>query len=92
MGANIGTTTTAILASFATGNPLAVTIAFVHFLFNIIGVLFIYSIDICRKIPIRLAKSLGDLAFRKRRYALFYVVGVFFVIPGILIAISKLFR
>lgn len=90
MGANIGTTTTAILASFATGNPAAITIAFVHFLFNVIGVLFIYPIKIFRAIPINLAKSLGNLAFHKRRYAFIYVLIVFFIVPGLLIFISKI--
>lgn len=90
LGANIGTTTTAILASFATGNPAAITIAFVHFLFNVIGVLFIYPIKIFRTIPINLAKNLGNLAFHKRRYAIFYVLIVFFIVPGLLIFISKI--
>ncbi len=92
MGANIGTTTTAILASFATGNVAAITIAFVHFLFNIIGVLCIYPIKIFRTIPIALAKGLGNLAFRKRRYALAYVVGLFFVLPTLLIVISRMIK
>lgn len=90
MGANIGTTTTAILASFATGNVAAITIAFVHFLFNVIGVVFIYPIKIFRKIPIKLALSLGDLADKNRIYALLYVLGMFFIVPVILITISKL--
>jgi sodium-dependent phosphate cotransporter len=90
MGANIGTTATAILASFATGNISAVTVAFVHFLFNAVGVLFIYPINIFRKIPIRLAKGLGNLAFRKRRYAIVYVLSTFFLIPFILIIVSNI--
>jgi sodium-dependent phosphate cotransporter len=92
MGANIGTTTTAILASFATGNISAITIAFVHFLFNFIGVSLIYPISYLRKIPINLAKRLGDLAYRKRRYALMYSASIFFIIPGLLILISKLLK
>ncbi len=92
MGANIGTTATAILASFATGNIAAITIAFVHLLFNVIGVSIIYPIRICRTVPINLAKRLGEVAFKKRRYALLYVGGVFFLIPSLLIIISKLFN
>lgn len=92
MGANIGTTTTAILASFATGNIAAVTIAFVHLLFNIIGVCLIYPIKIFRNIPMSLAKSLGNLAFKKRRYAIIYMASVFFIIPIVLITISRLFK
>jgi len=91
IGANIGTTTTAILASFATGNISAIIIAFAHFLFNLIGTVFIYPIKTFRMIPINLAKSLGDLAARKRRYAFIYVFGLFFVLPILLILISKLF-
>ncbi|MBU0879028.1 MAG: Na/Pi symporter [Candidatus Omnitrophica bacterium] len=92
LGANIGTTTTAILASFATGNISAVAIAFVHFLFNAIGVLLIYPIKIFRIIPIRLARALGNLAFKKRRYALIFVLTVFFALPLFLIIITRLFR
>ncbi len=59
IGANIGTTGTAILASFATGNPSAIVIAFVHFLFNLTGVLVIYPIKPFRTIPIYLARAWG---------------------------------
>ena len=90
IGANIGTTGTAILASFATGNPSAIVIAFVHFLFNLIGALVIYPIKPFRTIPINLAKALGDLAHEKRHYAIIYVLGVFFVVPGLLVLIYKL--
>ena len=92
MGANIGTTATAILASFATGNIAAITVAFVHFLFNTIGVCFIYPIKPLRKIPIFLARNLGNLAFKKRRYVIFYVLTLFFIIPGLLIFISKVLK
>jgi len=92
MGANIGTTITAILASFATANISAITVAFVHFLFNAIGVGIIFPIKPLRRIPIALAKNLGDLAFKKRRYVIIYVLGMFFVIPIILILLSKLFK
>lgn len=90
MGANIGTTATALLASFATGEVSAIIIAFVHLLFNVFGVALIYPIGFFRRIPIRLAKELGELAFKKRRYAVIYVLTLFFVLPGILILVSKL--
>ena len=90
IGANIGTTGTSILASFATGNPSAIVIAFVHFLFNLIGVLVIYPIKPFRTIPINLARALGELAYEKRHYAIMYVLGVFFVVPGLLVLVYKL--
>lgn len=89
MGANIGTTTTAILASFATGNIAAITVAFVHFLFNMIGVCVFYPIQFFRQIPIRLAKWLGEIAFRRRRIAVFYVFFSFFILPGLLVFIYE---
>jgi sodium-dependent phosphate cotransporter len=92
IGANIGTTTTAILASFATGNIHAIVIAFAHFLFNLTGAVFIYPIKYCRIVPISLAKWLGNLAAEKRRYAIAYVLGVFFIVPALLILISRLFK
>ena len=92
LGANIGTTVTAILASFATGNIAAITVAFTHFLFNAIGVVFFYPIPLLRKIPIFLARGMGELVLKKRRYAFIYVSSVFFLIPGILIFISRLFK
>ncbi len=92
IGANIGTTTTAILASFATGNISAVTIAFVHFLFNTVGAVIIYPIKAFRMIPMFLASSLGRLSSRKRRYVLLYVFTLFYLIPLILIMFSKICR
>lgn len=92
IGANIGTTTTAILASFASGHPAAITIAFVHFLFNLFGVLVVYPVKLFRQLPIYLAKSLGELAYHKRRYALLYMLGMFFILPIALILISNAFK
>ncbi|MFC1561521.1 Na/Pi symporter [candidate division KSB1 bacterium] len=90
MGANIGTTTTAILASFATGDISAITIAFVHFLFNVIGVCIIFPIKIFRQLALYLAKGIGEIAVRNRKYAIVYVLCIFFVIPALLIVISNL--
>ncbi|KAJ3614585.1 hypothetical protein NHX12_018157 [Muraenolepis orangiensis] len=83
LGANIGTTTTAILAAMASpgdtlGNSLQ--IALVHFLFNISGILLWYPIPFTR-IPIRLAKGLGDITASYRWFAVVYIVCCFFVLP-----------
>ena len=42
LGANVGTTVTALLASLATGHPAGLTIALVHLLFNASGILLLY--------------------------------------------------
>ena len=90
MGANIGTTTTSILAALATGSTAAISIAFAHFLFNFFGVVFIYPFRFAREVPIAMATWLGNLAHKKRRYAFIYVISLFFLVPTGLIVLSKI--
>ena len=85
LGANIGTTITALLAATAvvTGNKIfALQIALVHFLFNFLGVLLFVSVPWLYELPIRSAEWLGELTERNRGYAFGYIFGVFFIIPG----------
>ena len=81
LGANVGTTVTALLASLATGNPAAVTVAVVHTLFNLSGIALFYPIRALRRIPLRLAAGLADVAAERRSTAIIYAVGVFVVVP-----------
>ena len=87
LGANIGTTITALLASLASDKPAGLTIALTHVLFNVAGVVMIYPIPAVRNIPIWLARTLASLTIRSRVWAVVYIVGVFVVMPllGILI-------
>ena len=87
LGANVGTTVTALLASLATGSPAAVTVALVHTLFNISGILAFYPISNLRKLPIRMANKLSDITAERRSLALMYALTMFVVIPllGVLI-------
>jgi sodium-dependent phosphate cotransporter len=87
LGANIGTTVTAMLAALAADKSSGLTIAFVHLLFNITGILILYPFPPLRRIPIRLAEGLGILAVRNRLYVLAYILTVFVVVPllGVLI-------
>ncbi len=89
LGANIGTTITAILASL-TGTQAGLTIAFVHLLFNISGTLIFYPIPALRKIPLTLAKKLAYVCVRNKKIAFIYIASVFFIIPIIALFISKL--
>ena len=63
------------------------TIALVHLLFNCIGILVFYPFPPLRRIPLRLAEGLGNLAVKNRAYVLAYIGVVFVVLPlvGILI-------
>lgn len=89
LGANLGTTVTAMLAALA-GSPQGVTIAFVHLLFNCCGILLFYPIPAMRNICIKTARWLANLSAESKRYAFLYVVGVFFAVPVSLIFLSKL--
>jgi solute carrier family 34 (sodium-dependent phosphate cotransporter) len=81
LGANIGTTVTALLAALATGVASGMTIALVHLLFNVVGILILYPIRKVRFIPVILAERLSNLAVHRKSIALGYVVGVFVVLP-----------
>merc|ERR1712190_417311 len=59
LGANIGTTCTALIASLVSLKFGAVQIALVHLFFNIIGILIWFPIPVLRRIPIAGAKLLG---------------------------------
>lgn len=83
LGSNIGTTTTAILAAMASpGETLAdsLQIALCHFFFNIFGILLWYPIPFTR-IPIRLARGLGNRTAKYRWFAGLYLILCFLVMP-----------
>ena len=93
VGANIGTTVTALLASLAVTGPNAaagVTIALIHLLFNLTGTLLIYPIPAMRRLPLRAARGLADVAARSRAVAFGYVFGLFYILPAIIAAIDLL--
>ena len=81
LGANIGTTVTALLAALATGEPSGMTIALVHLLFNVFAILLIYPIPKIRYIPVVLAEKLADVAANKKWVAIAYVSIMFIAIP-----------
>jgi len=82
LGANIGTTITAFLASFVTGSPDAVAVAFAHLLFNIFGIMIFWPL---KAIPMWLSKKISILTQRSKWVPIIYIVVVFFVIPGTVI-------
>lgn len=94
LGANIGTTITALLAATAISGETAVfalQIALVHLIYNSSAVAFIYGVNFLRLLPIRGALWLAKVATEHKTIALAYVLGAFFGIPGLLIFITNLF-
>jgi sodium-dependent phosphate cotransporter len=93
LGANVGTTVTALLAALAATDQNAaagLTIALVHLLFNLSGTLLVYPFEPIRRIPMTLARRLADVAVRSKRWAIFYVVGLFYLVPMFCAALSEL--
>ena len=82
LGANVGTTVTALLASLVTANISAITVAFAHLLFNIFGIILFMPVKF---IPIYLARTLADQTLRSRLIPIGFIIIVFFIIPLILI-------
>jgi len=91
LGANIGTTCTALLASLVSDDVDAVQIALCHLLFNLFGILIWYPIPFMRRMPIRAALYLGKCTQKLKIFPVLYIIVMFFLIPGTLFGISSLF-
>ena len=95
MGANIGTTITALLAALVLAGDgdlagyAALQVAFAHLTFNVCGVLLALSSKRIRALPVFLATTLGKLVIRNRTYAFAYVGLVFFIIPLVIIFFTR---
>lgn len=82
LGANIGTTVTAMLAALATGEAAAATVAIAHLIFNIFGIIIFMPL---RRIPMFLAEKLAEYSIRTKAAPIAYIALVFFIIPLVLI-------
>lgn len=80
LGANIGTTITAFMASLATDLE-GLKIALVHMIFNTLSVSLVLPFAAARKIPINLARGLAIAAVHSKLYVVGYVVVTFILIP-----------
>jgi len=89
LGANVGTTVTAMLAALSTANVPAITIAFVHLFFNLSGIALIYPVAAIRRVPIRMAHALSAFASNSRGWAIAYLIIVFYTIPLCVILIWR---
>lgn len=94
LGANLGTTITALLASLAATGPNAragIVIALVHLLFNATGTAMIYPVERIRELPLRAARRLALIAVGSRQWALWYVILIFYGLPAAFAFLDRLF-
>ena len=95
IGANIGTTVTALLAALAVSGPNAAAgleIALVHLLFNLSGLLLIYPVQGIRRVPLEAARRITRLALRSRKLTVLWVALLFYGLPALCIAVGRLFE
>lgn len=84
LGANLGTTLTALMASLATTGEHAdagIAIAIVHGLFNLFGILLFFPLGALRRLPLSSAEWLARVAERSAPSAILYVLLLFYGIP-----------
>jgi len=96
MGANIGTTVTALLAALgalAVAEPgdhdeaiLALQIAFLHTTFNVFGTALLWRL---RFIPIALAQGFARLAAWNRALPLVYILVAFYLVPFLVVFFGR---
>ena len=90
LGANIGTTVTAMLASMAVGNETAEAarqIALVHLSFNLLGILIWYVPLRTRRVVLRLAEWFAVFATHYKKWALIYVAALFYGVPALIVLV-----
>lgn len=93
LGANIGTTFTCLLAAMANAHSaqgaLGVATALAHLCFNIAGVAVFWPLQ---QIPISMARAFARMACRRRWTMAVFLVGAFFALPILVIAIAALLK
>ena len=84
LGANIGTTVTALLASLSL-NVTAMVASFAHLFFNIFGILIIYLNPYLSEIPIKISEKFADLTLKNKFFPIIYLIVMFFIVPFLII-------
>ncbi|MDP6380592.1 MAG: Na/Pi symporter, partial [Phycisphaerae bacterium] len=95
LGTGLGTTVTAMLASFAAAaaSPeraqLGIALALAHFLFNFSGACIWFPL---KAVPIRMSHFFAWLCRRSRKWPILWVAVLFYLLPGAVLLIYSLFR
>ena len=91
LGANIGTTMTALMAAMVTSGTDPLQVALAHLMFNITGIIIWYPIPFMRNVPLHAARQLGKATRVWRGFPIVYILVMFFLIPLLFLGISNLF-
>jgi len=86
VGANIGTTITALLAALYFGKPEGIALALTHTMFNVSGGAIFLPL---RMIPIHIAEYIGGCVEKYRILSVVFIALVFFIIPlGVIVVFN----
>jgi len=89
LGANVGTTITAMLAALTVGEIGAVTVAFSHLLFNLCGIAAIWPLPMVRNLPLRMAHRLALVSMHNRWVPFVYLTVAFYLAPFLIILMLR---
>ncbi|UFU05646.1 Na/Pi symporter [Ruania halotolerans] len=93
LGSNIGTTVTALIAALGLSGvdaTIGLQVALVHLLFNLTATVVIFGLPFLRALPVRAAQWLANRSAENKSFAALWVLGVFVVVPGVLIAATSI--
>ena len=82
LGANLGTTVTALLAALSLSETTALALALAHFFFNVFGIALFLPLA---RVPIAMAEALARASEKSRVVPVVYTLGVYILLPALLI-------
>ncbi len=86
LGANIGTTITALLAALTFGKEAAMTVAFSHLVFNVFGIGIFYPL---KRLPIWTAKTIASYVSKSKKHFLIFLI-IYILLHIVPIVFAKL--
>ena len=92
LGANIGTTFTAIMAAMVSDKIESLQTALAHLFFNLSGIIVWYPLPFMRAVPLAMARTLGKSTRIWRFFPVVYIIVMFIVFPLLLLALSSCFE
>lgn len=92
LGANIGTTLTALLSALVAEGKGPLQVALAHLFFNITGIFIWFPIPFMRNIPLSLARRLGRATRVWRGFPFPYIAVMFFLVPLFFLGLSAMYN
>ena len=92
LGADIGTTFTALMAAMVSSNVESLQIALSHLFFNLTGIAIWYPIPFMRRAVMNLARWLGRITRSWRSFPILFIAAMYFLVPLLLLGISTCFE